>query len=378
MGYRRATIYFASGTGNSYRVAAWLHQACLDRGVTSELIPVDAGRPADEIDASQDQLVAMAYPAHGLMPPWSAIKFLLKMPRKRGAHFFAAPTRGCFMLGGLAVPGAAGLASWLPALLLPWVGYRVRGAASFDMPVNMTNLHPPLGEKSTKHIIGRARRRAEVRFGRLLEGRSIWWTWNNLWELCWAVPLLVFFPLFPVLYLLLGRLSMAKLMFANNDCRGCGACARSCPNGAIVMIGGKTKKPVWSYRCEVCLRCLNTCPQKAIEAGWGWGALLWFIATLPLPLVVFPFVREHLPWVASIDNWMLHELVYCLYYYPAVILAYWLLTLLARLRPLNWLFSHTTPTRLYRRYREPHTRRQDLLRGSRGRTARGEPEHGNT
>jgi hypothetical protein len=69
MGYRRATIYFASGTGNSYRAAFWLHLACVAQNIDSELIPVDAACPKEEIEASLDQLVARVSSA---FPPGAA------------------------------------------------------------------------------------------------------------------------------------------------------------------------------------------------------------------------------------------------------------------------------------------------------------------
>jgi hypothetical protein len=215
MGYRRATVYFASGTGNSYRVAAWLDEACIIKNVESELIPVDAARPKEEIEASRDQLVALAFPTHGFLPPWSVIKFLLKMPFKRGAHFFCIPTRGSFRIGRKAIiPGAAGLASFLPALLLLIKGFCARGALSLDMPVNITSIHPPLTERGARIVIGQAKRLADGCYQRVLSGGWLWLTWNNFYELCWAVPLMLFFPLFPLLYLLLGRFFMGRLHFA--------------------------------------------------------------------------------------------------------------------------------------------------------------------
>jgi ferredoxin len=47
----------------------------------------------------------------------------------------------------------------------------------------------------------------------------------------------------------------------NDQCNGCGRCARACPTGSIVMRDGK---PVWSVTCEQCMRCLSYCPTRAI------------------------------------------------------------------------------------------------------------------
>lgn len=56
----------------------------------------------------------------------------------------------------------------------------------------------------------------------------------------------------------------AKPFFAEDSCNGCGQCARNCPASAISLRDGK---PVWAARCFQCLRCINECPQQAIQYG---------------------------------------------------------------------------------------------------------------
>lgn len=365
MSYSRSRIYFASGTGNSYRAAAWFHESCLVKGIDSELIPIERAIPKGEIQPSDEQLVVLAFPAHGLMPPWSMIKFILKMPNKQNTRLFSLPTRGSFWIGSLLIPGAAGLGSFLPTLLLVWKGYRSVGATSLDMPVNMTSLHPPLGKASASRLIARTKKIAQPRFERVLSGRSLWFTWNHLWELAWSLPLLILFPLFPLLYLLIGKFFMGKLHFANSNCTGCGACARGCPCSAIKLLGRKKKRrPHWSYHCEACLRCLNGCKFKSVEAGLSWGIILWIVMTMPLGIWLYPLVEQNVFGVTDL-NWFLRELVFCVYYYPAVIISYWIFSFVLRCKPINWIFTHTSVSHYFGRYLEPAYRRRDLLRGQR-------------
>ena len=51
---------------------------------------------------------------------------------------------------------------------------------------------------------------------------------------------------------------------ADDRCNGCGQCARNCPAGTITIADGR---PVWGKECYQCLRCLNECPQQAIQYG---------------------------------------------------------------------------------------------------------------
>lgn len=362
--YKQATIYFSSGTGNSFRVAKWFYDTCSKRGIRTELVPVNLAQPSKEISASSEQLVALAFPTHGLLPPWSVIKFLFRMPRKKKAHFLNIPTRGSFFLWPLLVPGAAGPASFLPALILLFKGYRARGAVSFDMPVNMTFIHPTVTPKHAARIVARAKRKSERYFGRFFRKNSLWLTRNNLYEIIWSIPLLYFIPLFPILYLIIGKFFMGKILFVNNNCTGCGTCAKSCPAGALIMKGSKndeTKRPYWRYNCEACLRCLNFCAQRAVVAGHTWGALLWYIAILvAYGGAVFTWVAGVLPWLESLRNWWTLELFNALFYYPAFIVAYFLFFQLLRLKPINKFFTFTSLVRFFGQYREPDTSLKNL------------------
>lgn len=56
----------------------------------------------------------------------------------------------------------------------------------------------------------------------------------------------------------------AKPFFAGDSCNGCGLCAGNCPAHAITLREGK---PVWAAQCYQCMRCINQCPQQAIQYG---------------------------------------------------------------------------------------------------------------
>jgi hypothetical protein len=94
------------------------------------------------------------------------------------------------------------------------------------MPSNMINFHWGLHLKNVETITKRAKQRLEQLVPQLLVGHRVYLTRNNLWEAFWSIGILWLIPFFPIGYLLIGKLFMAKVMFANNRCVGCGRCAK--------------------------------------------------------------------------------------------------------------------------------------------------------
>lgn len=360
--YGRATVYFATGTGNSYRVAVWFQRACQERNISSSLIPVNLAEPKSEITASSGQLVALAFPTHGGLPPWSVIKFLFRMPRKRRARFLCLPTRGSFYVGPILVPGASVLASFIPALILLGKGYRPKGAVSFDMPMNMTAFHPSFSAWHTGRIIDRANRKSKRYFDRFFRLGSLWITPNNLYEFIWSLVILYYLPLFPVLYVAVARFTMGKILVATNRCVGCGTCVASCPTKALILKGRGVKRPYWRHTCDFCLRCLNFCPRQAIETSHSWAILIWYVAaSLAAGGLVFAWLEGYLPWLRSYHNFWTEELFDALFYYPIFLAGYFLFYHATRLKAVNAFFSYTSWSRFLKRYREPGTALKDLM-----------------
>ena len=352
-----------SGTGNTYRLGCWMKDIAdryLDK---TKIVMIDDADFDNELKQSNDFLVGLLFPTHGFMPPWSMIKFLFRIPKKKGVPALCVATRGGIKIGPLFIPGIAGFGTFMAAILMMLKGYHVRAVFSLDMPSNFINFHWGLHPKNVDAISKRSRIKLERLMPRIMGGHNILFTLNNLWEAFWSVLLFWLIPLFPIIYLLIGRLFMAKLMFSNNRCIGCGQCARFCPNNAILMKDiGKKKRPYWTYHCETCLRCMGYCKRKAVEAGHSWAVLLYFIVSIPVFATLLSWLHGIFNFVPTIRGYWINEILNIFYLLPALLFSYWVFWYLIRLPAVNTIFTFTTFTHYYRRYHQPETELKHIVR----------------
>jgi len=364
--YKDAIFYVMSGTGNTYRLAGWMQEIITRYNGTSKVVMIEDADFDNELKQPLYSLVGLLFPTHGFMPPWSMIKFLFRLPKKKGAPAMCVATRGRInVFGPLFIPGAAGFATFIAAAIMLLKGYRIRAIFSLDMPSNFNNFHWGLHPKNVDAISKKTLGKLERLMARIIDGHRLWFTWNNLYEALWCVLLFWLIPLLPILlpigYLLFGRLFMAKLMFSNNQCVGCGMCAKFCPNKAILMkdIGNK-KRPYWTYHCEVCLRCMGYCKKKAVEAGHSWAILLYFLVSVPAMSYLLSRLNELYYKIPRLGYYLPYEIIYIIDFFTALIISYWVFWHLMRIPAVNTLFTYTTLTRYYRRYHHPDAKLKHL------------------
>lgn len=336
---KRLSVFHFSGTGNSYRAATWLVRHAMEQGIESHVGAMDLKQ---SVEVEANQCMGLIYPTHGFTAPWHVLKFAFRLPRASNVDAFVLTARAGLKFGAFYPPGISGTAAFIIALILAFKGYRVLGTASVDMPSNWFSLHPIQREQAQAALLGRARNVVSSFSQKVLGGKKVWFTLNNAYELIWG---LVLWPV-SLLYLCVGRFFLAKLFFANDNCNGCGHCARHCPVGAISMRGKSHKRPFWRYNCESCMRCAGFCPEGAVEAGHSWGVVLYLVTSIPVGTFILAYGGEAVDLSGVLDLF---------WFYLSLILSYQVFSLVVRFPAINRLFAVTTFTHLpgWGRYREP-------------------------
>jgi len=353
--YTRALFYVSSGTGNSLQCARWIAESL--SGTESAIVPVEATTGHNHSGNAPD-LLGLVFPAHGFTAPWSMLTCVASLPKADNCDAIVVSTRGSVKLGPLVVPGAYCSAVFIVALLAMIRGYRMRGLLGVDMPSNWMSLHS--GQRmETRRLISRRSESRTKRFAAVIAKGNTWlFTLDNLREFISGI---VLFPV-SLAYLLVGRFYLSKLFFANNNCNGCGVCARHCPQNAIIMKGTKRPRPYWTFDCESCMRCMGYCPQQAIEAGHSWGVLLYMITAVPVSMYLFQYASEYVPMIAAADSSWTRMLLDIAWIYPSLYVSYLVFDILMRIPVINTLFTYTTLTRWYRRYHHPDVSLKEITK----------------
>lgn len=356
MNFKKASIYFLSGTGNSFRVSKWVSEIAELTGSECKIIFTRNEGKANKIISSDNEIIGIIFPTHGFTMPWEILKFVCRLPVTKTGKAFCIATRASLKIGHVTIPGMSGNGTFIVALILAFKGYNVRGVMSVNMPSNWFLVHPIQSINKQKEILERSGKKVTGFTLKIFTGKKVWFTLNNLYEITDGILL----SLISLGYLLIGRFFHSKLFFANSNCISCGFCVSNCPFKAIKMKGKHKPKPFWTYKCESCMKCASICPHKAIEMGQSWGVILYFIAVLPVSAYLFSFLSQFIPGISEMKGGWLSFLIDTLFWYPAIFVTYILFHLINRIPLVNWIFTHTTMTHIksWGRYNEPGT---DLL-----------------
>lgn len=345
----KTDIFFMSGTGNSLSVAKDIANELTSAGITSKVHNIE--NLFDIKLLKQTDSIGVVFPTHGFTLPWMIFKFLILLPRGRGRYAFTVCTRAGVRIGKFFSPGLGGSANAIAALILFLKGYKPKAWAAIDMPTNWMVVHPSLSRKSSEWLYKRAHIKVTAFAPKLAQKRWSIVNLNNAYDFVLGALLIKI----SFMYFIFARFILAKLFFANEKCNSCGLCEKNCPVGAIKMCGITKPVPYWQLRCESCMRCISYCPQKAVEAGHSWAVILFMASSA----YGFPyFFNKYFAYSYTNEWWYSWSMIALTI--PGLIIAYHIFHFLMRIKIINKIFSFTTFTRLFKRYKHSGVKYSDF------------------
>ncbi|MBN2239673.1 MAG: EFR1 family ferrodoxin [Dehalococcoidales bacterium] len=249
------TIFYFSGTGNSFYVAKDIAQA-LDAG----FIPI-ASAARGEVVRTEADVIGIVFPVYYGDLPYIVREFAGKLEDIKGKYIFSVCTFG----------GSAGESHKTLRSSIESRGGELSATYGVHMPQNafykFWEKHQSLYRNWRKMLKTVVKNTNERRKGAFFT--------NPLFDLIFlgiqAYVRSKYKQSFAKLSGSSPDLSVEELVHLNDvsfsvtdDCTGCGLCAKLCPVNNIEMVD---ERPVWQHRCENCLACYNFCPSKAIRTG---------------------------------------------------------------------------------------------------------------
>jgi NAD-dependent dihydropyrimidine dehydrogenase PreA subunit len=236
----RTIIYYFSATGNSLTTARSIAN---NLGETDLISIPQLPQQTVKTDASR---IGLVFPVHMWGVPGMVVKFINRLEVPSDAYVFAVATSGGMPLGTLKQTQR----------LFAERGLKLAAGFSLAIVNNCTTVAgaPPLEKQQIK--IKKAEAAIERICSAIKSGkRSIH---QGIPVLNWLFYKYMYQRALPKVP------GMGKYYSADNNCNGCGICAKACQVRNIKIDQGK---PVWSDHCEACYACLQWCPKESIQMG---------------------------------------------------------------------------------------------------------------
>ncbi len=298
--YNNLLMIYYSGTGNAKRVSEWIVEDARLRGMRTHICSFRDFRPEDVSDFEGQTLIGFFSATHGFNMPHSMLKFIFRFRWLQGSDVFIGNTRAGMKMGRFFLPGLSGIAMYFPALIMLLKGYKLKAMYPVDLPSNWISLHPGLRRKVIDSMVTHYERLTKQFSARVLSGQKVF---------------LKSFVLLPLDILV-------------------------------------------TFTCESCMRCMNYCPQRAIETAHS----LFFVLLFLLVAFVNPFLSDL---VANfVANWLgysrvAYESFYFVLQWSVALLVFYLgyklMHLLMRIPVVNKVLTYTSLTtwKFWRRYKMP-------------------------
>lgn len=311
-----ALIVF-SGTGNSMILAQYSKIWLQNNGHEAEIIELTNGF---QFTSHGYNAMYLYYPVLAMACPITVLKWLRKMQKISNMDALIMSTHGELDFGKN--DGHPGMAPNQPINILKKKGFRILGATSFQMPHNVTAIFN--GQSAISCQNSYQKTKSEV-FSFLDEISTAMDKYALSEEKLQPILhykrgnifLRILYHTMFFLFSFLGRHFISQMFTSDHDCNGCSICAKKCPISCIKM---RKDVPVWSWNCQACLKCYNTCPQNAIQISWirlFWLFLLSVFPGIPLFLYTGSLILSHIPFLVGIIPFLNVCFILVLYYLQA-------------------------------------------------------------
>jgi ferredoxin/flavodoxin len=235
-------IFVFSGTGNTRLAADLLRSALGAGGARVDLLAIeDFTRNGKSLDLIRYDMIGIGHPVHAFNAPRIVYRFLELLPAGAGLPTFTFKSAGDPLCGG-------GSSAMLRGRLAKR-GYPVFHESLYVMPANVFLNFSAAIVKDLVTIAGRAAGRdaREILAGtpRLQKNGILNRVVSRLFSAAESR----------------GVRLVGHGIRVGTGCNGCSLCMRTCPIGNIMMERGR---PRFAWRCEMCMRCINGCPQDAL------------------------------------------------------------------------------------------------------------------
>lgn len=238
----KISIYYFSGTGNTQIISNRITEKLNELRFSAVSHKIEE---TESVSVNQNEILGIGFPIACFSTYPIVFDFLKKLPDVEGVPVF-----GFCTMAGLSL---IGIIDEVRSILLR-KGYTPIGFSKFRMPPNLFIKMP---ESLNRRQIEKGFQQADNFCCMLVDGR-----------LNWSRKL----PGSKLIFMLASALlkltelqihqKYLKIRIDHNTCNKCGLCVKKCPLHNITLDDSVTI----GNKCQYCLRCVATCPQKATFA----------------------------------------------------------------------------------------------------------------
>ncbi len=238
----KVIIYYFTGTGNTLLLSKTMRNVIIESGYECEIIDISTIKI---LSISKQVTYGFAFPVYAYGMPNIMKKFLNNLPNVDNTNAFVVSTAG----------EGIGIGVDIATTILKKKGFNIIGSLPVLMPQNFVPIFKLYSLEQEAETIANAKISITRFIKDLVEGKSQLKKKRNFIRS--FSSRIVYF-----IFEFLGIRFFYKLFKVDEKCNSCSYCAKICPVGNITMKNGK---PEFGNHCELCMRCLNFCPQESIQ-----------------------------------------------------------------------------------------------------------------